>query len=70
MSTFELFQSVQTQWRFAIAPNGRPVRMGFDYAGVQAAMQLSHVADADGRLFVGLQAMEFAAVEAFESAAR
>ena len=44
--------------------------MGFDYAGVQAAMQLSHVTDADGRLFVGLQAMEFAAVEAFESAPR
>lgn len=70
MATFELFQSVQTQWRFSIAPNGRPVRMGLDYAGVHAAMQLGHVVDADGRLFIGLQAMEFAAVEAFEGSSR
>lgn len=70
LTAFELFQSVQTQWRFAIAPNGRPVRMGFDYAGVRAAMQLGRVADPDGSLFLGLQAMEFAAVAAFEGGAR
>ena len=67
---FELFLAVQTQWRFAIAPHGHLVRIGLDYAGVQAAMRLGRFRDDGGRLFTDLQAMEFSAIEVFGSAGR
>lgn len=58
--TVQLFMSVQTQWQFA--SNGTP--LGLDYNAVDVVMRRKGIADQDGRIFEGLQIMEWAAIDA------
>lgn len=57
--TFNLWLAVQTQWHAGM--NGRT---GLDYAGVDVCMRLHQVRKKEQReMFVGLQAMEQAALD-------
>ena len=59
VAVFNLWLAIQTQWH--VGMNGRT---GLDYASVEACMRLHQVRKKEQReMFVGLQAMEQAALD-------
>lgn len=54
-----LFLRVQTQWRMGFGG-----ATGLDYPAVFQTMDRCKIADPDGELFAGVQAIEFAALKA------